>query len=153
MASSTSDCLYVRCSRLPRRSWASVTCAWWSALAVSCTQRPCSHQRYTTHYTLHTAHYTLHTTHYILHNAQSTLRIHNARTPHIQVARRGVPVAEFNMETTPATRRLGGRGFFFQVHNAPPSSCIPFTPDSGLEYHVSSPTLHGNSGTKFIKLF
>lgn len=31
-----------------------------------------------------------------------------------QVARRGVPVAEFNMETTPATQRLGGQGFFFQ---------------------------------------
>jgi NAD-dependent deacetylase sirtuin 5 len=31
-----------------------------------------------------------------------------------QVAARGVPVAEFNMESTPATSRLGGRGFFFQ---------------------------------------
>lgn len=31
-----------------------------------------------------------------------------------QVAARGVPVAEFNMETTPATQRLGGHGFFFQ---------------------------------------
>jgi NAD-dependent deacetylase sirtuin 5 len=31
-----------------------------------------------------------------------------------QVARRGVPVAEFNMETTPATSQLGPRGFFFQ---------------------------------------
>jgi len=31
-----------------------------------------------------------------------------------QVARRGVPVAEFNMENTPATRRLGGHGFFFE---------------------------------------
>lgn len=30
------------------------------------------------------------------------------------VAARGVPVAEFNMETTPATRRLGGHGFFFE---------------------------------------
>ena len=33
----------------------------------------------------------------------------------LKVASRGVPVAEFNMETTPATRRLGGHGFFFQV--------------------------------------
>jgi len=31
-----------------------------------------------------------------------------------QVARRGVPVAEFNMESTPATSRLGGQGFFFE---------------------------------------
>jgi len=31
-----------------------------------------------------------------------------------QVARRGVPVAEFNMETTPATNKLGGKGFFFE---------------------------------------
>eukprot|EP00090_Calanus_glacialis_P004404 TRINITY_DN13277_c0_g1_i6.p1 TRINITY_DN13277_c0_g1~~TRINITY_DN13277_c0_g1_i6.p1 ORF type:complete len:299 (+),score=99.91 TRINITY_DN13277_c0_g1_i6:28-924(+) len=31
-----------------------------------------------------------------------------------QVAMRGVPVAEFNMETTPATNRLGGKGFFFE---------------------------------------
>jgi len=31
-----------------------------------------------------------------------------------QVARRGVPVAEFNMEVTPATNRLGGKGFFFE---------------------------------------
>ena len=32
-----------------------------------------------------------------------------------EVARRGVPVAEFNMETTPATYRIqGGRGFFFE---------------------------------------
>jgi len=30
-----------------------------------------------------------------------------------QVAARGVPVAEFNMEKTPATRKLGGHGFFF----------------------------------------
>ena len=33
------------------------------------------------------------------------------------VAARGVPVAEFNMETTPATRRLGGHGFFFEVRS------------------------------------
>ena len=32
-----------------------------------------------------------------------------------QVSSRGVPVAEFNMETTPATYRLkGGKGFFFE---------------------------------------
>ena len=31
------------------------------------------------------------------------------------VAARGVPVAEFNMETTPATQRLGGHGFFFEA--------------------------------------
>ena len=31
----------------------------------------------------------------------------------IQVARRGVPVAEFNMENTPLTNKLGARGFFF----------------------------------------
>ena len=32
-----------------------------------------------------------------------------------QVASRGIPVAEFNMETTPATRRLGKHGFYFEV--------------------------------------
>lgn len=31
-----------------------------------------------------------------------------------QVARRGVPVAEFNMEKTPATRQLGRHGFYFE---------------------------------------
>jgi len=31
-----------------------------------------------------------------------------------QVASRGIPVAEFNMETTPATRRLGKHGFYFE---------------------------------------
>ena len=31
-----------------------------------------------------------------------------------KVAMRGVTVAEFNMETTPATNRLGGKGFFFE---------------------------------------
>lgn len=31
-----------------------------------------------------------------------------------EVARRGVPVAEFNLENTPATSRLGGHGFFFE---------------------------------------
>lgn len=30
-----------------------------------------------------------------------------------QVAARGVPVAEFNLESTPATGQLGGNGFFF----------------------------------------
>jgi len=30
-----------------------------------------------------------------------------------QVAMRGVPVAEFNLENTPATNQLGGHGFFF----------------------------------------
>ncbi|XP_023340213.1 NAD-dependent protein deacylase [Eurytemora carolleeae] len=30
-----------------------------------------------------------------------------------QVARRGVPVAEFNLETTPATQQIGQHGFFF----------------------------------------
>jgi len=30
-----------------------------------------------------------------------------------QVAERGVPVAEFNLESTPATGRLGTKGFFF----------------------------------------
>jgi len=39
-----------------------------------------------------------------------------------QVAARGVPVAEFNMETTPATSRLGGKGFFFQ---GPCGSTLP----------------------------
>jgi len=39
-----------------------------------------------------------------------------------EVAARGVPVAEFNMETTPATRRLGGHGFFFQ---GPCGSTLP----------------------------
>ena len=69
---------YVRCSRRQRRSWASATCAWWSALAVSCTQRPCSLQRYTTHYTLHTAHYTLHITYCTMLNPHcgSTMQAH-----------------------------------------------------------------------------
>lgn len=31
-----------------------------------------------------------------------------------QVASRGVPVAEFNMESTPATSRLGHQGYFFE---------------------------------------
>jgi len=31
-----------------------------------------------------------------------------------QVASRGVPVAEFNMEATPATYRMGGKSFFFE---------------------------------------
>jgi len=31
-----------------------------------------------------------------------------------QVASRGIPVAEFNMETTPATRRLGKHGLYFE---------------------------------------
>merc|ERR1712013_534480 len=31
-----------------------------------------------------------------------------------QVASRGIPVAEFNMETTPATQRLGKHGFYFE---------------------------------------
>jgi len=39
-----------------------------------------------------------------------------------EVAARGVPVAEFNMETTPATSRLGGKGFFFQ---GPCGSTLP----------------------------
>lgn len=39
-----------------------------------------------------------------------------------QVAMRGVPVAEFNMETTPATHRLGGKGFFFE---GPCGSTLP----------------------------
>jgi len=39
-----------------------------------------------------------------------------------QVARRGVPVAEFNLETTPATNQLGGHGFFF---DGPCGTSIP----------------------------
>eukprot|EP00088_Acartia_fossae_P014503 TRINITY_DN17778_c0_g1_i13.p1 TRINITY_DN17778_c0_g1~~TRINITY_DN17778_c0_g1_i13.p1 ORF type:complete len:306 (-),score=45.14 TRINITY_DN17778_c0_g1_i13:85-1002(-) len=39
-----------------------------------------------------------------------------------QVAARGVPVAEFNLETTPATQQLGGHGFFF---SGPCGSTIP----------------------------
>jgi len=31
-----------------------------------------------------------------------------------EVARRGIPVAEFNMETTPATNNLGPKGFYFE---------------------------------------
>jgi len=31
-----------------------------------------------------------------------------------EVAARGVPTAEFNLENTPATRRLGSKGFFFE---------------------------------------
>jgi len=46
-----------------------------------------------------------------------------------QVASRGVPVAEFNLESTPATNQLGGHGFFFSgpCGTSIPQALAPFS--------------------------
>ena len=81
---------------LHMKSWKNVTFAWWLAPAVLSIPLPCLHLRWPRY------------------GSTNVWRGHSILfSP--QVAARGVPVAEFNMETTPATQRLGGHGFFFQV--------------------------------------
>ena len=46
-----------------------------------------------------------------------------------KVAMRGVPVAEFNLESTPATNQLGGHGFFFRKSVSDNSRLLYLTMD------------------------
>ena len=87
-----------RCWRKPTTTWTAATSAWWWAPAAWSTLQQCLHQRSPPGIRKNII-----VGSYFWYNC-------------LYGYRRGVPVAEFNLECTPATDRISskGKGFFFE---------------------------------------